>query len=319
MSLRIIFAGTPAFTLASLSALLHSDHTICAVYTKQDSPVGRGRKVAYSAVKQYLLENNIQVPIFQPASLRNLEVQQQLKELHADLMVVIAYGLILPPEVINIPKFGCINIHASLLPRWRGAAPIQRSILAGDEKTGVTIMQIDQGLDTGDILLKKECDIRPLDTSEDLHQRLAVLGAEALLEVITAIEQRKIFAIPQDDSLSTLAPKITKEEALIDWTKSALEIDRKIRAFNPWPVAYTLLNGEVLRIWQAIVVDEPTNSIPGTVIETNKDFIAVATGSGKLLLLKIQLTGGKILKVSDFLNARKHWFANEVKLGTKCL
>lgn len=317
MALRIIFAGTPAFTLPSLTALLASEHDICAIYTKPDTPSGRGQKLHFSAVKKYLIENNLGIPIYQPATLKNEKAQQELQALGADLMVVIAYGLILPPEVINIPRYGCINVHASLLPRWRGAAPIQRAILAGDKKTGVTIMQINAGLDTGDILLIKPCEIKETDTTETLHERLGILGAKALLELITNLQQKKIAPMPQDDSQATLAPKIKKEEALIDWNLTAAKINQKVRAFIPWPIAYTFLKGEILRLWETKVMEKHVNAKPGTVVGLTDHSINVATADKELQLTKVQLANGKILEVKDFLNARRHWFeVGETRLGT---
>lgn len=316
MSLRIIFAGTPSFTLPALTALLKSEHEVCAVFTKPDSHFGRGRQLSFSAVKSFLLDQHSEIPIFQPASLKTPEAQAELKRLAADVMIVIAYGLILPPEVIAIPTYGCINIHASLLPKWRGAAPIQRAILAGDQRTGVTIMQIDAGLDTGDILLKKECEILATDTSSSLHERLAYLGTEALLEVLSDIKNYQQHATPQNEAEATHAHKITKEEGSINWKMTARQIDQQVRAFNPWPIAHTLLNGEVLRVWQTRVTDQLVSSPPGKVIALGPELIGVATGSGRLDLLKVQLANGKILNVSDFLNARRHWFAQDVFLGS---
>lgn len=309
--MKIIFAGTPDFALYTLDALLSSRHEVVAVYTQPDRPAGRGRKIQISPIKKRAQENNI--PVFQPASLKGEEDQSVLAGLQADLMVVVAYGLILPEEVLNIPEYGCINIHASLLPRWRGAAPIQRSILAGDKEAGVTIMQMDAGLDTGDMLAKVPCPIEPEDTSQTLHDKLARMGGEALLETIEKIKNGTLTPEPQDEQLSNYASKIEKSEATLDWTLSAQELEYKTRAFNPWPVAQTRLGDKVLRIWlaKALETDIPVSkkeevapgTVPGTVLHTGKQGIDVATGKGTLRLLEVQLPGGKPLSASAFLNA----------------
>ena len=305
--MKIIFAGTPDFALSALDALLSSRHEVVAVYTQPDRPAGRGRKLRVSPVKKRAQENNI--PVFQPASLKREEDRSVLAGLQADLMVVVAYGLILPEEVLNIPKHGCINIHASLLPRWRGAAPIQRSILAGDRETGVTIMQMDTGLDTGDMLTTASCPIEPEDTSQTLHDKLARMGGEVLLKTIEKIQNGTLTPEPQDKQLSNYASKIEKSEATLDWTLSAQELEYKIRAFNPWPVAQTKLGDKVLRIWlaKALETDIPESKkagiVPGTVLHADKKGIDVATGKGALRLLEVQLPGGKPISASAFLNA----------------
>jgi methionyl-tRNA formyltransferase len=294
---RIIFAGTPDFAVPCLQALLDSSHTVVAVYTQPDRPAGRGRKLTASPVKCVALSQHI--PVYQPLSLRDAQAQETLRTLNADLMVVVAYGLILPLAVLTAPRLGCINVHASLLPRWRGAAPIQRAILAGDTETGITIMQMDEGLDTGDMLYNVICPIEPTDTAQKLHDRLAPLGANAL---ISCIDHLPIAGIPQNPDN---ANKLTKTEAEIDWSLSAIEIDRAIRAFNPWPVAYTTLNNQTLRIWSAAVGTTQLSPLPtpGTIMAANKSGINVATSSGILQLLSLQLPGGKILNASEFLNA----------------
>jgi methionyl-tRNA formyltransferase len=295
---KIIFAGTPDFAASSLQSLLNSPHTVIAVYTQPDRPAGRGRKLAPSPVKQ--LASAQHIPVYQPLSLRDPQEQEILRELNADLMVVAAYGLILPVAVLNTPRLGCINVHASLLPRWRGAAPIQRAILAGDTTTGITIMQMDEGLDTGNMLSKLSCPIHPEDTAEQLHDRLATLGAEALLSVLSA----EIPAgEPQNPDHATYAAKLTKTEAEIDWSLSAIDIERRIRAFNPWPIAYTYLNKQPLRIWQACIIKTENISIPGTIIDANKSGIDVATSTDIIRLLSVQLPGGKKITASEFLNA----------------
>ena len=299
--MKIIFAGTPDFSVSALKALQASPHEIIAVYTQPDRPYGRGRKLRASPVKACALEYGI--PVYQPENLKTAEVQQVLIDLQADVMVVVAYGLILPEVILNAPRLGCLNIHASLLPRWRGAAPIQRAILAGDSKTGVTIMQMDKGLDTGDMLYKTECDIPETDTAEDLHDRLAEMGAEAIVHVISHLEDGSLSAEPQDDSLSTYADKLDKAEAKIDWKQPAIQINRQIHAFNPWPVAQTRWRDKVLRVWFSCVRPGMSDAVPGTVIAESRQGIDVVTADGILRLLKIQLPGGKPMPADAFLNA----------------
>ena len=304
--LRIIFAGTPDFAAKHLSALLNSEHEVIAVYSQPDRPAGRGKKLKPSDVKQLAVSNDI--PVYQPISLRNEEAQQELAALNADLMVVVAYGLILPQIVLDTPRLGCINVHGSLLPRWRGAAPIQRSIWAGDAETGVTIMQMDLGLDTGAMLHKVTCPIADDETSASLYDKLAALGPQGLLETLTQISDNTAVAEVQDDEQANYASKLSKEEANIDWTQSAVEIERQVRAFNPWPVSYTQIAEQNVKIWQASVSEETTDAQPGTVIAATKQGIQVATDNGVLTLLNLQLAGKKAMPVQDILNARKEWF-----------
>ncbi len=299
--MRILFAGTPDFAVPSLETLINTDHDIVAVYTQPDRPVGRGRKLTAGPVKQTAL--NAGIPVYQPESLRPEAEIQQLIAHDADLMVVVAYGMILSQKVLDIPHLGCINVHASLLPRWRGAAPIQRAIIAGDRETGVTIMKMALKLDAGDMILKKNCPITELDTASSLHDRLSGLGAEALGEVIQGYERGSVSGEVQDESLVTYAEKLVKAEAVIDWNQSAEFITRQVRGFNSWPVAQTIYNDKVLRIWQAEAIDCSDQNVPGTVKINDKKQFYVATGKGYLNLQEVQLPGGKRMSASAFLNA----------------
>lgn len=298
--MKIIFAGTPEFAVPTLQMLLDSKHEICAVYTQPDRPSGRGRKLHQSPVKELAL--NAGIPVFQPATMKTDEDLEQISSFNADLMVVVAYGVILTQAVLDAPRLGCINVHGSLLPRWRGAAPIQRALMAGDEKTGVTIMQIVRKLDAGDMLHKEECVIGPKDTASDLHDKLAELGAIGLAKVLEQIEAGTVHAEKQDEALVTYAEKLEKSEAIIDWTQSAVQIDRKVRGLNSWPVAQTLYQGDVLRIWQAEAIATDTDLEPGIVSCSNKQ-MDVATGKGLLRLHEVQLPGGKRMPVQAFLSA----------------
>ncbi len=313
-SFSIIFAGTPEFSAVTLAALLQSRHTIKAVYTQPDRPAGRGRKLTASPVKQLALQH--QLPIYQPQTLKEIKEQDILKSLQADIMVVVAYGLILPLSVLKAPRFGCLNIHASLLPRWRGAAPIQRALLAGDAETGITIMQMDEGLDTGAMLYKTVCPITDKDTSQSLHDKLAKLGAEALLTTLDRLAAHTLQPESQDHSSATYAHKIAKEEANLDWKLSAQALDNKVCAFNPWPVAQTIVDNQVVRIWQAEVINQSVGaSQPGTIIHVSPDGIDVATGENILRLQKLQLPGGRVLAAADILNAHKNDFSLGKILG----
>lgn len=304
--LRIVFAGTPEFAAESLRALLQGQHDIIAVYTQPDRPAGRGRNLKPSAVKALALEHNL--PVYQPVTLRDVDTQAELAALKPDLMVVAAYGLLLPQSVLDIPRLGCINVHASLLPRWRGAAPIQRAILAGDKTTGITIMQMDAGLDTGAMLYKAECPISNSDTGASLHDRLALLGGDALLAVVDDLYERQaLVPEPQDHSQATYAAKLSKEEALINWLQPAKAIARQIRAFNNVPVAHTTLNGQPVRIWFAKrVKDETTTASPGMIIRSEKKSLVVAAGEGTVLQIDMmQLPGGKALALSELLKSKR--------------
>lgn len=299
--LKIVFAGTPVFASIALEALTLSQHDVIAVYTQPDRQSGRGLKVTKSPVKELAFDKDI--PTYQPKTLRDEKAQAQFKELKPDLLIVAAYGLILPKEILEIPRLGCINIHASLLPRWRGAAPIQQAILAGDKTTGITIMQMDEGLDTGDMLLKHEYTLAHDENSQTLHDRLAKMGAEAIVEALDLLVAGKLKPEKQNDKIATHAGKIQKQDALIDWHHPAVVIDRKVRAFNPWPVAFFAWNGDNVRVWEAEVINLQSNEAPGTIINASAHGIDVATSEGVLRLLKLQLPGGKPLSVADFYNA----------------
>lgn len=291
--MRILYAGTPAFAAAALAALLDGGHDVVHVLTQPDRPAGRGLKPQASAVKQLALARRL--PLSQPATLKDAALIAQLADLQPEVMVVAAYGLMIPQALLQLPARGCLNIHASLLPRWRGAAPIQRAILAGDRETGVTIMQMDAGLDTGAMLLKQSVTIAADDNAQTLHDKLAVTGAQLLLRVL----QEQPQPVPQDNACASYAAKISKAEAHIDWMRPAAEIDRLVRAFNPAPGAYTTWNGQVLKIWRAEPV--AATAVPGTVVQADHNGVVVATGVGAIRLLELQRAGGKRLAPRQFL------------------
>lgn len=296
--MNVIFAGTPVFAERHLQAIIESHHQISAVYTQPDRPAGRGKKLQASPVK--ILAEHHALPVEQPLSLKDPEAQRHLATYKADVMVVVAYGLLLPKAVLDSPLHGCINVHGSILPRWRGAAPIQRAIQAGDQASGVTIMQMDEGLDTGPMLLKAHCAIQPTDTSATLHDTLANIGPNALLDVLDQIAQNRLSPTPQDDGQSCYARKIEKHEAELDWTKSAVELDRTIRAFQPFPVCFSQLNGERVKIHRATTA-EVTGLAPGQLrIESQQ--IYVGCGNGALCIKDIQFPGKKRVSSTDFLN-----------------
>ena len=301
--MRVIFAGTPPFAAAALEALADAGHDIVLVLTQPDRPAGRGMKLTPSAVKQVALARNL--PVYQPASLKTSEAQAALAALTADVMVVAAYGLILPQTVLDLPRLGCLNIHASLLPRWRGAAPIQRAILAGDAETGVTIMQMDAGLDTGAMLTKATVPIRETDTAASLHDALAATGAAAIVAALA--NYPALAAEKQDEAQATYAAKLSKDEAKLDWSQSAAALARAVRAYNPAPGAWTLLAGVPLKIWaaQAVAGAEPERSCePGEVLHAEADRLVVACGSGALAVQELQPAGSKRMSAAAFLAGR---------------
>jgi len=317
-SLRVVFAGTPDFAAESLRALLAGRHEVVAVYTQPDRPAGRGRKLTPSPVKALALEHGL--PVHQPASLKAEDAQHELAAYRPDVMVVVAYGLLLPRAVLDIPRLGCLNVHASLLPRWRGAAPIQRAIEAGDRESGVAIMQMDAGLDTGDVLLERRTPITATTTGGELHDRLATLGGEALAEALDALAGDGLAATPQPDSGVTYAAKLSKAEAALDFSRPAAELAARVRAFNPWPVAWTRLDGDTLRLWLAEPESAPsaTGAAPGTLLESAPDALRIACGPEGREVLRVtraQLPGGKPLAVRDLLNARGERFTAGQRLG----
>lgn len=309
--MKIIFAGTAAFAVPFLQSLINSEHEICAVYTQPDRPAGRGLKLHASPVKEFAQQNGLLV--LQPESLDNADVLARMRAFNADVMVDVAYGLLIPEAVLKMFRFDCVNVHPSLLPRWRGAAPIERAILAGDALTGVTIMLVDAGWDTGDILTQVELPILADDTAASLSVKLQETGAQLLQNTLRDLEQGKIIPQKQDDARSCYAKKIVKEEAVINWSAEAVSLERQVRAFIPRPVAYTLLNGERVKIWRVQVIIGVGDGLPGEIVAAGKDGIDVVTGNGILRMLELQLPGGKILTAQQILNSKGEFF----KAGTK--
>jgi methionyl-tRNA formyltransferase len=301
--LAIAFAGTPDFSVPALDAIAASRHRLVAVYTQPDRPAGRGLRIVESPVKQRA--RALDVPLEQPATLKSADAASRLAAHAPDVMVVVAYGLLLPQAILDVPPQGCLNIHASLLPRWRGAAPIQRALLAGDGETGVTIMRMEAGLDTGPMLVAERTPIAPDDTGGSLHDRLAAMGGRLIVEALDRVAAGTARLEPQDASLATYARKIDKSEALIDWNRPAAELARRVRAFNPWPVAETRLAGEQLRIWAAHeAAGTPHQAVAGTVMEAGATGITVMTGEGVLVLERVQLPGRKPVAARDLANSR---------------
>ena len=301
--MRIVFAGTPDFAATALKALLKTSHDIVGVYSQPDRPAGRGRKLVPGPVKQVALDADI--PVFQPLSLKPEKAQQELAALKPDVMIVAAYGLILPKAVLETPTHGCLNIHASLLPRWRGAAPIHRAIAAGDTQTGITIMQMDEGLDTGDMLLKTTTPIQPDDTGGSLHDRLADLGGEAIVEALAKLDEGKLTGEPQNEDQACYAHKLSKEEGHIDWQRNAADIERLVRAFNPWPGTFTDLGDQRIRIHMAQALSANSDKAPGTVLNREREGIDIACGTGTLRVTRVQLPGTRAQSVNDLINGGK--------------
>ncbi|WP_076417384.1 methionyl-tRNA formyltransferase [Colwellia sp. UCD-KL20] len=313
-ALNIIFAGTPDFAAQHLKALIDSEHNVVAVYCPPDKPAGRGKKMMACATKLLALEHNL--PVEQPINFKDTVDQQHLATYNADIMVVVAYGLLLPEVILETPRLGCINVHGSILPKWRGAAPIQRSLEAGDSKTGVTIMQMDKGLDTGDMISTATCEITTKDTSASLYEKLAIAGPKALTDALTLMSTSAYTREPQNHELSTYAAKLDKAEAELNWSENALVLHRKIRAYIPWPVAqFTYIESESkkehrIRIWQASIIKTQSNAVAGTIMSADKNGILVATGTADqaIQLETLQIPGKKALPVSDIINARADWF-----------
>ncbi|MEO4047942.1 methionyl-tRNA formyltransferase [Pseudomonas sp. CAU 1711] len=303
--MRIVFAGTPEFAAQHLQALLDAGREIVAVYTQPDRPAGRGQKLTPSPVKHLAQQHDL--PVYQPQTLRDPAAQAELAALRPDLMVVVAYGLILPQAVLDTPRLGCINSHASLLPRWRGAAPIQRAIEAGDASSGVTVMRMEAGLDTGPMLLKVATTITAADTGGSLHDRLAELGSAAVVEAVAKLAAGTLQGEAQDDSLATYAHKLNKDEARLDWTRPAVELERLIRAFHPWPICHSSLNGEAIKIHAAELGQG--SGQPGVILAADKAGLTIACGQGALRLTRLQLPGGKPLNFADLYNSRREQFA----------
>jgi len=301
--MNLVFAGTPEFSVPALRSLLAAGHRIVAVYTQPDRPAGRGRRLTPSPVKDVALAHGLAV--HQPATLRNDTETAVLRALQPDAMIVIAYGLLLPKPILEIPKHGCINVHASLLPRWRGAAPIQRAIEAGDSETGVTIMQMEEGLDTGPMLAAAATPIAETDTGASLHDRLSEMGAQLLVETLAHLAADRIRPQPQDPARACYATKLSKDEARLDWTASAGVLARRVRAFNPWPVAQTSLNGQTLRLWMATDEPDGKDAEPGTILSADGSGIRVRCGEGVLCITRLQAEGGKPLDAGTFLNGRR--------------
>lgn len=308
--MRIAFAGTPEFAKIQLDALLSTSHEVVVIYTQPDKPAGRGQQFQISPVKQCALAHSL--PVEQPTTLKTAEALNILARYHVDLMVVAAYGMILPDPILKLPRFGCVNVHASLLPRWRGASPIQQAILAGDQETGITLMQMDKGLDTGAILAQASCVITPQDTTSTLHDKLASLGADLLVKELDHLTT--LSPQPQDETFVTYAHKIHKHDAHLSWSLPALQLERQIRAFNSWPIAFTEMEGQIVRLWEAKVIPDKSHAAPGTIIAHTPQGILVTTGQEALLITKAQLAGKKVMPFSEILKGHASLFAVGKKL-----
>jgi methionyl-tRNA formyltransferase len=306
MSLKIVFAGTPPIAATHLQALLDPGLNVIAVYSQPDRPSGRGKKLQASPVKTLALEHHI--PVYQPINFKNAEDVAVLAALKPDLLVVVAYGLLLPKSVLDIPQYGCINVHASLLPRWRGAAPIERAIEAGDKMTGITIMQMDIGLDTGDMLTIRELPISAEATGDSLREQVGIAGSESLLTAIDLLQQQALQPVPQNHDQANYAHKLNKEEAQVDWQQPAAVLDRKIRAFNSANVCFTLYQGERIKLWRAVPLSLSTKKMPGEILEVSKGGITVACGEGVLQLQQLQLPNSNKMDVTAILNGKKDFF-----------
>ncbi len=297
--MKIVFMGTPDFAAGALEALIHKGEEIVLVVTQPDKPKGRSKELVYSPVKECALKHGI--PVFQPVKIKEKEAVEELRKYSADIFVVAAFGQIVSKEILDMPPLGCVNIHASILPKYRGASPIQNVILDGEKETGITIMQMDEGIDTGDILYVKKIEIQREDTFETLHDKLMNLGGEAITEAIDLIAEGSLEAEKQDDSLSCYAKMIKKEMGEMDFSKDAFSLERKVHGMNPWPSAYTFYHGKQMKLWDVFALEEETKEIPGTVVRVTKEEIFVATGKGLLSLRQVQLEGKKRMSVHDFL------------------
>lgn len=305
--MRIVFCGTPDFSVSALQQLIDNGYNVVAVYTQPDKGSGRGRKIQYSPVKQCAIENDI--PVLQPVSLKSPDAIEQIRELKPDLMVVVAYGLILPQTVLDIPTHGCWNIHASLLPRWRGAAPIHRAILAGDATTGVGIMQMEAGLDTGPVFIQHECAIDKNENALQLHDKLSLMGAHALIECLSLLNQNLLpQPMTQDETLVTYASKLDKSESVISWEESAESIHKKINAFNPWPGVVAEIAGESYKLWSSIVINEESNTAAGEIFRADKKSLIIQCKDKQLKITSIQKPGKKRMEISQFMPSRSQWY-----------
>ena len=309
---RIVFAGTPEIARSVLKTLIHSEHEVIACLTKPDKPSGRGRKKLPNLVKMFALSNKI--PVYEPITLHSDSFKLALKKMEPSILIVIAYGLILPKDILMIPRYGCINVHASLLPKWRGASPIQHSILAGDNRSGITIIQMDTGLDTGDILNQEPCVISPKATCRHLYERLSNLGSKVLLETLDKLTKGSIIPKPQDDKLASYATKIQKKDGYLNWHHSSIVLERQIRAFNPWPIAFTYLDTTTIRIFEAISLSNEFKKKPGTILSASKSGLLIATGNGNLNITKLQFPNKKPMLIHAILNSKKELFKTGIQL-----